>query len=530
MQKLIVKLGDNVVKDYVIDKDVVTIGRGRDNEIVIENLSVSRNHARLRRESGKFILIDLNSANGSFVNGVRTNKTELLDGDIISVGKHRIYFVDTDTAGAREALARATEEMKTPSGPIAPPPQEATPPPAKAPRKGKPAPATVQEPAAPQHDDESRRVAAAISQGKLVPAVLVSRGKQEGHVFRLEGAESTIGRHGTDIRLHDWHVAKRHAVITHDGGLFTVRDLGSWQGTVLNGEKVKAGRLHDGDELIFGGTALKFRLVTPEELAKLGPKPTETADFTPQAPAELPVTSGQRATDDVIALTDLSDTELPVQIPAHLRVPTPPPTEEPASAAELAEDDEFAPMTDEELAALEEEADHLFAATDDLSRQAEWEQKEAERLMAEGGGLDMRRGGVLIEDDGHLRAEEERFVKAPDAHELAEAAHAAAGPAVEQEDAEEEAALFGGPIPDAEAPAAKPARARAAKQAPTAAQSPIATPAKVEEVAVPDGVDPKEFRRWSRGLRNRSKLVRREAARKLKELTGIDYEWESEPE
>jgi hypothetical protein len=51
-----------------------------------------------------------------------------------------------------------------------------------------------------------------------------------------------------------------------------------------------------------------------------------------------------------------------------------------------------------------------------------------------------------------------------------------------------------------------------------------------KELEVPKGVDPAEFRKWSRGLRNKSRIVRREAARKLKELTGIDYEWERDPE
>ena len=71
MQWITVKLGDTVVQQHPIEKDVISIGRARDNEIVIENLSVSRNHARIRREGESFAIADLNSANGTFVNGVK---------------------------------------------------------------------------------------------------------------------------------------------------------------------------------------------------------------------------------------------------------------------------------------------------------------------------------------------------------------------------------------------------------------------------------------------------------------------------
>ncbi|MCD6385058.1 FHA domain-containing protein, partial [Candidatus Sumerlaeota bacterium] len=90
MTEIIVKLGDNVVHKYFFDKDILNIGRARDNDIVIENLAVSRNHARIRRVEGKYILTDLNSANGTFVNGVRITKTEIMHNDVITIGKHNL--------------------------------------------------------------------------------------------------------------------------------------------------------------------------------------------------------------------------------------------------------------------------------------------------------------------------------------------------------------------------------------------------------------------------------------------------------
>src|SRR5436309_3057222 len=94
MPEIVLKLGDTVLQTIVFDKDIMSVGRSRDNDVVVENLSVSRNHARIRRQNGKYVLTDLNSANGTYVNGVRVSKTEIVDDDVISIGKHRMQFVN----------------------------------------------------------------------------------------------------------------------------------------------------------------------------------------------------------------------------------------------------------------------------------------------------------------------------------------------------------------------------------------------------------------------------------------------------
>ena len=101
MPELTLKLGDSVIERYVFDKDVVSLGRSRDNDIVVENLAVSRNHARVKRQSGKFVLTDLNSANGTYVNGVRISKTEIVDGDVSQAlgGAVRFHHSDGHTPG-----------------------------------------------------------------------------------------------------------------------------------------------------------------------------------------------------------------------------------------------------------------------------------------------------------------------------------------------------------------------------------------------------------------------------------------------
>jgi pSer/pThr/pTyr-binding forkhead associated (FHA) protein len=68
------------------------LGRHPDRDIVLPSLSVSRRHARLRPESGRFTLDDLGSLNGTFVNGKPIDSVVLADGDEIAIGLIRLVF------------------------------------------------------------------------------------------------------------------------------------------------------------------------------------------------------------------------------------------------------------------------------------------------------------------------------------------------------------------------------------------------------------------------------------------------------
>src|SRR5215208_4026676 len=98
MPEIIVKLGDSIVQKNIFVKETIRIGRIPDNEIVVENLAVSRHHAVIEFSDGRYILSDLESSNGCFVNGVRVKKTELQDRDVITIGKHKLYFYDQRAA------------------------------------------------------------------------------------------------------------------------------------------------------------------------------------------------------------------------------------------------------------------------------------------------------------------------------------------------------------------------------------------------------------------------------------------------
>ena len=92
MAKFILKYDKKKLKEIPIAKDTLTIGRMEDNDVVIDNLAVSRHHARLVREKDNYYLEDLSSHNGTFVNDERIIKCELNERDNILIGKHILTF------------------------------------------------------------------------------------------------------------------------------------------------------------------------------------------------------------------------------------------------------------------------------------------------------------------------------------------------------------------------------------------------------------------------------------------------------
>ncbi len=80
------------VKVFPLNMPVVNIGRRLDNQLVIDDPRVSRNHSQLRAIKGRFVIFDLNSTGGTFVNGQRTNQSVLYPGDVISLAGVALIF------------------------------------------------------------------------------------------------------------------------------------------------------------------------------------------------------------------------------------------------------------------------------------------------------------------------------------------------------------------------------------------------------------------------------------------------------
>jgi hypothetical protein len=98
MGKLVVSLDGVVIKEVQLTKDKTTLGRRPYNDIVIDNLAVSGEHAVLQMVGQDVFIEDLNSTNGTYINGKAVKKQLLAHNDTVEVGKYKIkYMVDDGT-------------------------------------------------------------------------------------------------------------------------------------------------------------------------------------------------------------------------------------------------------------------------------------------------------------------------------------------------------------------------------------------------------------------------------------------------
>lgn len=98
MPKVIVMIDGVVIKEIQLTKEKTTLGRRPYNDIVIDNLAVSGEHAVLHMTAGQVTVEDLNSTNGTFVDGKAVKKQLLNHNDTIEVGKYKIRF-ENHTSG-----------------------------------------------------------------------------------------------------------------------------------------------------------------------------------------------------------------------------------------------------------------------------------------------------------------------------------------------------------------------------------------------------------------------------------------------
>ena len=95
MIRLLVKYKDRTIKEFALDQiDTLSIGRNPTHHLVIDNYAVSGNHAVILKDGNRFILRDTNSKNGTFLNGLTVRQATLKNGDIITIGKHTLVFLD----------------------------------------------------------------------------------------------------------------------------------------------------------------------------------------------------------------------------------------------------------------------------------------------------------------------------------------------------------------------------------------------------------------------------------------------------
>ncbi|MBU6258366.1 MAG: FHA domain-containing protein [Burkholderiales bacterium] len=107
MGKLVVSLDGVVIKEVQLTKDKTTLGRRPYNDIVIDNLAVSGEHAVLQMVGADVFIEDLNSTNGTYINGKAIKKQLLTHNDTVEIGKYKIkYLVDDSNEYEKTMIMR----------------------------------------------------------------------------------------------------------------------------------------------------------------------------------------------------------------------------------------------------------------------------------------------------------------------------------------------------------------------------------------------------------------------------------------
>ncbi len=213
MPKMIVSIDGVVIKEVQLTKDRTSLGRRPYNDIVIDNLAVSGEHAVLQMSGNEVYLEDLNSTNGTYVNGKAVKKQLLQNSDTVEIGKYKIKYVN-------EAVSAGFEKTMV----------------IKAGSAGLAAPA-----AAP--------AAMPPGGGGGIAAIKVMSGAAAGREVALVKVVTTIGKPGVAVAA----ITKRpHGfVVAHVEGA----DRPSLNGASIGSEPVT---LKNGDVLELAGTQMQF--------------------------------------------------------------------------------------------------------------------------------------------------------------------------------------------------------------------------------------------------------------------------------
>jgi pSer/pThr/pTyr-binding forkhead associated (FHA) protein len=248
MPKLILRFGDRELSECAVGTHAVTIGRLPDNTMVIDNPAVSGRHARVYREGDHYVLEDLKSTNGTFVNDKPIARHTLLDGDTMLVGKHTLVFTQQ---GGEQPVEVAQPEAFVPeiggTRVLDTLKQKSL---LSGLDKGKPAQV---------YDAVVPKTAIPTAQGRIGTVKVVS-GKTGKSEYVLSAVTTMIGKADTaQIKLSGWFKPKVAAAIARKGEGFTVTPMG---GKVsVNGERLTGRRdLASGDMIEVSGLTLEFSL------------------------------------------------------------------------------------------------------------------------------------------------------------------------------------------------------------------------------------------------------------------------------
>ena len=260
MAKLILSMDGLVLKEIVLSKERTTIGRKPHNDIQIDNLAVSGEHAVIVTILADSFLEDLGSTNGTCVNGKTVKKHFLQNNDVIELGKYKLKYISEALPGAAKA-ADFEKTMVLRPGAMRKPPEPQLPAAASAPpahtdtTPGIPAPAAAAAPAR-THGDTQVGMAAPVAPAAPAPAAPVRHamlqllsGANAGKEMELTKPLTTLGKPGVQV-----------AVITRRPQVFFITHVEGANKPTVNGTAIElqAHALKDHDIIELAGVKVEF--------------------------------------------------------------------------------------------------------------------------------------------------------------------------------------------------------------------------------------------------------------------------------
>jgi pSer/pThr/pTyr-binding forkhead associated (FHA) protein len=232
MAILTLVFGRDVLGMHEIDTEKVVVGRADDSDVTIDNLAVSRHHAIIEKVDGGYSITDLDSNNGTFVNGRRINTPSALSfGDEIGIGKHILVF-DSHSKKIRPARPHSAGEAR---------------PEMDAGGRG----TMFVEPA--QMEKIQEKVVASRK------AHLETLGSSNGLIV-LEKNDVTFGKDpNSDIVVNGFFTARRHAMLSRIENGFQITNFAILSPARVNGIVIDATLLCDKDEIKVGKKTFIFR-------------------------------------------------------------------------------------------------------------------------------------------------------------------------------------------------------------------------------------------------------------------------------
>ena len=240
-------LGRNEGKEWPVDTDQTLIGRDERAHVpLFGDNNVAPLHAIIFRQGSQYVLQDQNTVIGVGHNGQRVATAQLSPGDTFQVGSHNLQFLMKDSAaralheGRAHAAQTGAPQPAQPMQPIHQPYQA-------------PGAQTYVQPSAHMGSPAPQPIAA----GNTGATLLAVSGPLTGQRFPVSGTLEA-GREAQGIPLaFDPQASRRHAAFTLAGGGLSVQDLGSTNGTFVNGQRVPASALKPGDTVTIGNNTFR---------------------------------------------------------------------------------------------------------------------------------------------------------------------------------------------------------------------------------------------------------------------------------